>query len=67
MKFMVVMAIVLYVESGTIPSHPDYLSVKIAKNNKLFTILERSNMTNEGYPMWKTPDNKYVDLSCMNQ
>jgi len=60
------MAIVLYVESGTIPSHPDYLSVKIAKNDKLFTILEKSNMTNEGYPIWKTPDNKTMKIYVKN-
>ena len=65
MKFFVLIGIVIFAESRTIPSHPNYLSVKLAKTNELFTILKKSTMNNEGYPTWKTPDNKYVNSSCM--
>ena len=57
-KFLVMMSIVVHIEAGTIPSHPDYISVIGA--NKVLAILKKSTMAEEGFPVWNTPDNKYV-------
>ena len=65
-KFLILMSIVAHIESGTIPSHPDYIRVVLAKTKATVAILKKSSVVEEGFPVWNTPDNKYVYSSLSN-